>query len=590
MPPAAPWDDPAFLVALGGTIALAAIAFVRRLPVEDRLTAGAALFAGTVLACTWLAVMLETPFGWVPAFMLAAVGLVWVRSDLPPMRLLFAASTPLALAFAGAGVTAGLDAAPVAIGLAIATLGAAVLAHLATPAERTVRVSWSLATGMLTIVTAVVAVVGPAVADDAWIVLLLLTPVPVLVAALFGDPIGGTSAAAGASWGTLVLAVASTWAWLDERGTDDVEAYTLPLAAGLFLAAGLIIWRRAAAGSTSTGRTAVLATAAAVAVLPSTATSGESELRTLVLVAAGAVLVIAGSFMPDLVRGVPARLLFVATGWIAATGAALLRGAAVATGTPSSLPVEFWPMLAFLVGLVAAALWARDRVRPTGAAEPALAASVVAAVIPTALAIAEGVHANLRTALLLSLLGALHVLGTTTVRRPFAGPVLSWTSLAGAAAVGGLALGIGAVDPFDLVTVPIGVALVIAGAVRLRRSSDVGSWQALGPGLSVLMIPALIADWTDPVLWRLVALGVVAVAAVVAGAMLRLQAPFVLGGAVLLVHAIGQLWPWISLLYEAVWWWLWLGIAGALLIAIAATYERQLRLARGAFRTISSLR
>jgi hypothetical protein len=214
----------------------------------------------------------------------------------------------------------------------------------------------------------------------------------------------------------------------------------------------------------------------------------------------------------------------------------------------------------------------------------------VAAAVPTALAIAEGSSADLRALLLVSLLGALHVLSTTTATRPFGGSVLGWTSLATAAAAGGLALAIGAVDPFDLVTVPIGVALVVSGAVRLRRSPELGSWPALGPGLAVLLVPALIADWSDPVLWRLVALGTVALAAVVAGAMLRLQAPFVLGGVVLLVHAIVQLWPWIRLLYEAVWWWLWLGIAGALLIVIAATYERQLRLARGAVRTISSLR
>ena len=85
-------------------------------------------------------------------------------------------------------------------------------------------------------------------------------------------------------------------------------------------------------------------------------------------------------------------------------------------------------------------------------------------------------------------------------------------------------------------------------------------------------------------------LGVVAVTAVVIGAVRRLQAPLLLGGAVLLAHAIVQLWPWITQLYEAVWWWLWLGVAGVLLVALAATYERQLRLARGVARTIAALR
>jgi hypothetical protein len=146
------------------------------------------------------------------------------------------------------------------------------------------------------------------------------------------------------------------------------------------------------------------------------------------------------------------------------------------------------------------------------------------------------------------------------------------------------------VDPFDLVTASVGAALVGAGAVRMSRSPRLGSWPALGPGLAVLLVPPLIADFVDPELWRLITLGVVAVAVVVVGAVLRLQAPLVLGGSVLLIHAIAQLWPWITWLYEAVWWWLWLGIAGVILVALAATYERQLRLARGVVRSIAELR
>jgi hypothetical protein len=124
----------------------------------------------------------------------------------------------------------------------------------------------------------------------------------------------------------------------------------------------------------------------------------------------------------------------------------------------------------------------------------------------------------------------------------------------------------------------------------MRRSPEVGSWPALGIGLALLLIPSLVADFTDPELWRNVALGIVAALVVLVGAMRRLQAPLLLGGGVLLVHAIVQLWPWITDLYEAVWWWLWLGIAGVLFVVLAATYERQLRLARGTIRLIAELR
>ncbi|BDZ56257.1 hypothetical protein GCM10025870_33300 [Agromyces marinus] len=525
-----------------------------------------------------------------PAAALALVGLVWARSGNRAVSSLFAAGTPLATVFAGAGVAAGLEGGSIAIGMAAASLVAAVVAHVALPRDQIVRRVWCSATAILVTVTTVIALAGPVPSEAVWLVLLLLAPAPLILAALFGDPIGGPSVVANGSWGSLVLGVGSMWAWFGDRGASDVEAYTLPLAIGLWVAAGLVLWRRPATDTTAAGRTTLLAAGAAVAVLPSLATAGDSELRTLVLVAIGAVLVIAGSFVPELVRGIPVRMLVVATGWVAATGAALLRGSTIATGGTSGLPIEFWPVLALAVGVVATVLWARDRAVPERAAEITLAVSVTLAAVPTALAIADGRNAGLRAAVLLGCLAVVHVVGTATRTRPFSGPALTWTSLAAAVVAGGFALVSGAVDPFDLVTVPIGAALVAAGAVHLHRSPGARSWPTLGPGLAVLLLPALLADWTDPVLWRLVALGVAAVAAVVTGAVLRLQAPLLLGGAVLFVHAIAQLWPWITLLYEAVWWWLWLGIAGALLIAIAATYERQVRLARGLGRTIASLR
>ncbi|GAA1061246.1 SCO7613 C-terminal domain-containing membrane protein [Agromyces bracchium] len=585
-----PWNAPAFLVAVVATLALGGLAAARRLSDDDRLTAGAALFAGAMLGTSWLAVTFFTPWGWAPASALVVVGLVWVRSALRPMSALFAAGVPLAMVFAGAGISVELESGNVAIGLAAAVIAAAGVALVTLPGVALVRWIWAASTGALGLIAALVGVSGAVPSEGTWLVLLLLTPVPVLIATLFGDPIAGRSSAVHASWGSLVLGVGTVWAWMGDRGMEDVESYTLPLAAGLLVSAGLLIWRRSVPDSTAAGRTALLAAAAAVAVLPSVALAGESELRTLVLVATGAVLVIAGSFTPDLERGVPIRILVVGTGWVAATGAALVRGSAIATGRPGDLPVEFWPVIALVIGLVASLLWVRDRTQPTVVAEATLAASLAAAAAPTTLAIAGGVDADARALVLLVIIGAAHVLSTAVRARPFAGPVLGWTSLAVAVMAGGLAIGSGAVDPFDLVTVPIGATLVTAGAIRLRRSPDHGSWSTLGPGLAVLLVPALIADWTDPVLWRLVALGVAAVVVVVAGAVLRLQAPLLLGGGVLLVHAVAQLWPWITRLYEAVWWWLWLGIAGALLIAIAATYERQMRLARGVLRSIAALR
>ena len=73
------------------------------------------------------------------------------------------------------------------------------------------------------------------------------------------------------------------------------------------------------------------------------------------------------------------------------------------------------------------------------------------------------------------------------------------------------------------------------------------------------------------------------------GAIWRLQAPLVLGSAVLIVHAAAQFWPWVSNLYTvpvvAV-----AGIGGALLIFIAARYERRMQQLRAAFTAVTSLR
>jgi hypothetical protein len=104
-------------------------------------------------------------------------------------------------------------------------------------------------------------------------------------------------------------------------------------------------------------------------------------------------------------------------------------------------------------------------------------------------------------------------------------------------------------------------------------------------------VPSLLHDFfggTD--LWRVVALGVVAVGMVVIGAVWRLQAPLILGSAVLLAHGIAQLWPWISSAYVYVPWWLWLGIGGALLIYLAARYESSMRALRTSFTAVTSLR
>ena len=114
-------------------------------------------------------------------------------------------------------------------------------------------------------------------------------------------------------------------------------------------------------------------------------------------------------------------------------------------------------------------------------------------------------------------------------------------------------------DPVELVTVPPALGMLILGARSSAARTAARTWPTLGPGLALLTVPSLLYDFGATDLWRVVALGIVAIALVVVGAVWRLQAPLVLGSIVLLVHAVAQLWPWISAAYVAVPWWLWLG-------------------------------
>lgn len=586
-----PWSSGVVLAGLAGSVILGAAALSPALPRRDRLAAAIPAYGAGAVSASLLAVTLDTSFGWITALSFAAAGMAWIRSSMRSVRYAVAAAVPFALGFLAAGLAADDGRHDdVALALSGAALLAAALAYVAVPRDPVTRWTWGGGVGALVLVVLVLESTASDVGDDTWLVLLLLAPVPLLVAALDGDPIGGSEPSRHLSWLSLALAVGSAWAWSARDGVQEVEPYTLPLATALLAAGALITWRRGAPTTAAAGRTVVFAAAAAVAVLPSVGAAGESELRTLVLASAGTVAVIAGMFLPALARGVPVRLLAVASGWTAVTGAGMVRGAALALGEPGRLVIEFWPVIALIVGVIASIAWTRTGSLPSRLAEWALVSSVAAATIPTLIAILDDRDALVRAAVLVPTLAGLHIVNAATTVRPFAGPVVRWASLAILSATAAVILLADTVDPFDVATVPVGVALLVAGGIRMRHDPARRSWPALGPGLAVILVPALIADWTDPELWRLVALGVVATAVVVVGAAMRLQAPFVLGGSVLLVHAIVQLWPWISRLYEAVWWGLWLGIAGALLVAIAATYERQLRLARGAVRTIAALR
>lgn len=115
-----------------------------------------------------------------------------------------------------------------------------------------------------------------------------------------------------------------------------------------------------------------------------------------------------------------------------------------------------------------------------------------------------------------TLLCAVYVAGVLTDRMPLTAFVAR-TALAAAVIAALVAPFSGAIDDVEWVGVPVAAALLITGARRLALEPPARSWPALGAGLAVLLLPALAATLGDRPVWRLVAIGVVAMAALMHG-------------------------------------------------------------------------
>jgi hypothetical protein len=121
--------------------------------------------------------------------------------------------------------------------------------------------------------------------------------------------------------------------------------------------------------------------------------------------------------------------------------------------------------------------------------------------------------------------------------------------------------------------VPLALAALLLGHLRRRAVPGTGSFAAYGAGLSALLLPSLVAALAGGPLWRPLVLAGVALVVVLLGARGRLQAPLLIGGAVLAADALRLLGPYAAALPR----WLVLAAAGALLLGIGATYEQRLR-------------
>jgi hypothetical protein len=160
-------------------------------------------------------------------------------------------------------------------------------------------------------------------------------------------------------------------------------------------------------------------------------------------------------------------------------------------------------------------------------------------------------------------------IGLTALR---SNPVLR-AALAGAAEAIAWCLVLSSYDVETLEAYTLPVAL-IAVAVGVLSARNLSSWLAYGPALAAALLPSLGAVMlSSGQEWRRLLLAVGTLAVVLAGAVWRKQAPFVLGGVVLVLLALHE----IVLVWTRVQTWIPLSVIGLILVGLAITYERRLR-------------
>ncbi|MEU5724005.1 hypothetical protein ABZ783_19560 [Micromonospora sp. NPDC047738] len=253
---------------------------------------------------------------------------------------------------------------------------------------------------------------------------------------------------------------------------------------------------------------------------------------------------------------------------------AAATGFAVTASLAGGLPLR---TAAFAVlAVAAAALHAGPLLRPA-TATPGAALAVAAAAHAVALLALLLTNGALRhAAAVCALWGA--VVAVRVLRRDEpAGRRWVLAGVAGGSELlgGWLLLAAGGVAVLEAYTVPAAALALGAGLVALRTRPGLNSWLALGPGLAAALLPSLVSVLAapDPQPWRRLALGVVALGVVLGGAARRWQAPVVLGAVTLVPLALHELARGWDLLPR----WIYLGLGGLALIALAATYERRRR-------------
>lgn len=440
------------------------------------------------------------------------------------------------------------------------------------------------------------AVINPS--DATWLVLVLAGVTALLLAISRDGLFASASPRRLLGWAALALGWVGLWWRLGEDRVRDLEPYVLPLAGALLLIA-LLVWksgRRAAPPTESRAAPFIALAGLLVAILPlgSEATSGP-ELRTMVVAGASAALLLVGSFAPGNERLRPYLDVAALSGAVGVITAGIGRPLVMAIErVRDDASLDAWLAASFLVLLVAAVGQARVRHEPTlrmrGIASQVLGGLAMVCVFAIEASILEpGLLGTARAMVVLLVFCGLHVVGILVGRAPFT-RVIGGISIVLAAVTGAVAVGVDVVDPLEWASVPVAAALLLAGAIELRRTPAAHSWGWIAPGIVVLLVPTLIATFTEPFVWRLVALGAASIATIIVGALGRLQAPLILGSVIVLVHALRTFAPQLVLVYQSTEWWVWAVVGGAIILFLGFTFEKRIRDLKNVTSRIAALR
>ena len=434
--------------------------------------------------------------------------------------------------------------------------------------------------------------------DETWIVLEVAGIVALLTAVSRDGLFGSESPRKHFGWLALALVVGGLWWRLNGVGVTAIEAYVLPLAGALLLVA-LLAWRSTRDSEGRGAAPVIVLGGLLVAVLPLALDSATGPVeRAIAVGAASAALLLVGSLIVGSARLRPYLDAAALTGAIGVVIVAVGRAwfIAQAPGTADAR-LDAWLGATMLVYVIAAfgqsraRLGDNPRLRSLASQILGISAFAVVFLFEVTNLTADGIG-QVRALAVVLLFCAVHVLAAYVERPPLT-RLLAWTALAFGITTAAAGIAVGALDPIEFATVPVALALLGSGAVRLADVDTSRTWPNLGPGLLVLFVPSMLALLDDNAPWRIAAIAVLAIITTIVGLVGKLQAPFLIGALVTIVHAVTTLAPYFRTAYEVntVLVWIIIGsIGGTLLVVFAARFEKSIMTARAGIERVRELR